>query len=364
MEILIVHQGYSGVDYHRIMIPFNSIGLGEHNVYSCSDLHAVDIEAINGSIDVVVFNRNISGKLQPEEIFSRLWAAGCAVVIDMDDYWYLPKTHALNYQYRHTNFSKCMEKQLVLADAVICTHELMRKEISTLRDMSSIFIARNAIDTNQPQFKDECRHNYENVYWQGSPTHRHDLALLSEVKNFTIAGYYKGDPEWEKIIPMFPDANLIPAANIDNYARSYDNQGIALIPLQDNKFNRMKSELKMIEAGYFKKAVIVSEVHPYTNVINRKNCLSVGVRQDWTPKIRGLLKNHKWQDDIRFELNELILNKYLIEHQNGERIKALDYAIRKSKAKNLSLAQRQIIRGRGRAERNQTVLPTNVPRQL
>ena len=163
---------------------------------------------------------------------------------------------------------------------------------------------------------------------------------------------------------MFPDANLIPAANIDNYARSYDNQGIALIPLQDNKFNRMKSELKMIEAGYFKKAVIVSEVHPYTNVINRKNCLSVGVRQDWTPKIRGLLKNHKWQDDIRFELNELILNKYLIEHQNGERIKALDYAIRKSKAKNLSVAQRQIIHRRGRAERNQKVLPTNVPRQL
>ena len=84
-------------------------------------------------------------------------------------------------------------------------------------------------------------------------------------------------------------------------------QLLFLIPLQDNKFNRMKSELKMIEAGYFKKAVIVSEVHPYTNVINRKNCLSVGVRQDWTPKIRGLLKNHKWQDDIRFELNELIL---------------------------------------------------------
>jgi hypothetical protein len=139
---------------------------------------------------------------------------------------------------------------------------------------------------------------------------------------------------------------------------------MALIPLQDNKFNRMKSELKMIEAGYFKKAVIVSNVHPYTNAISNKNCLSVGVRQDWEQKIRGLLKNHKWQDDLRFELNELILNKYLIEHQNGERIRAMDYAIRKSKSKNLSVAQRQIIHGRGRAERNQEVLPGDFPRQL
>ena len=55
----------------------------------------------------------------------------------------------------------------------------------------------------------------------------------------------------------------------------YQNKGICLIPLESNKFTACKSNLKMLEAGWAKKPVIVSGVHPYNKLgKDNKNCLN------------------------------------------------------------------------------------------
>ena len=43
-----------------------------------------------------------------------------------------------------------------------------------------------------------------------------------------------------------------------NYGKSYNFIDVSLVPLQQNLFTACKSELKLIEAGFMKKAVIVS----------------------------------------------------------------------------------------------------------
>jgi len=57
------------------------------------------------------------------------------------------------------------------------------------------------------------------------------------------------------------------ARSINDYADIYNNFDVALAPLEDNPFNRCKSELKLIEAGVMGKAIIASNVGPYADVI-------------------------------------------------------------------------------------------------
>jgi hypothetical protein len=55
---------------------------------------------------------------------------------------------------------------------------------------------------------------------------------------------------------------------------NYSKFDISLAPIKNHIFNRVKSQLKVIEAGFYKKALIASEVGPYT--IDLKHALSFG----------------------------------------------------------------------------------------
>ena len=47
---------------------------------------------------------------------------------------------------------------------------------------------------------------------------------------------------------------------ITTYAKNYSKFDVSLAPIKDTMFNRMKSQLKVIEAGFYKKAIIASDI--------------------------------------------------------------------------------------------------------
>ena len=53
---------------------------------------------------------------------------------------------------------------------------------------------------------------------------------------------------------------------VSTYGHMYDHLDVALVPLVANEFNACKSELKIVEAGAKKCAVISSNVDPYKNI--------------------------------------------------------------------------------------------------
>ena len=50
---------------------------------------------------------------------------------------------------------------------------------------------------------------------------------------------------------------------ITTYASNYNNFDISLAPLKEHMFNKVKSQLKVIEAGFHKKALIAQDYGPY-----------------------------------------------------------------------------------------------------
>lgn len=62
--------------------------------------------------------------------------------------------------------------------------------------------------------------------------------------------------------------------DINEYATHYNNIDVLLVPLAENDFNKVKSQLKVVEAGFFHKAIVASNFGPYT--IDLKSMITKG----------------------------------------------------------------------------------------
>jgi glycosyltransferase involved in cell wall biosynthesis len=109
---------------------------------------------------------------------------------------------------------------------------------------------------------------------------------------------------------------------VTSYAKNYSKFDISLAPIKNHMFNRMKSQLKVIEAGFYKKAIIASNIGPYT--IDLKHALQNGNfvdgnallvdenrnHSDWAKYIEKLLKNPNMVVDLGERLYETVKDKY------------------------------------------------------
>jgi glycosyltransferase involved in cell wall biosynthesis len=109
---------------------------------------------------------------------------------------------------------------------------------------------------------------------------------------------------------------------VTSYARNYAKLDVSLAPIKNHMFNRMKSQLKVIEAGFYKKALIATDLGPYT--IDLKHCLKNGEftdgnamlvdenrnHGDWAKFIVKLIKNPNLAKDMGERLYETVSKKY------------------------------------------------------
>ena len=101
---------------------------------------------------------------------------------------------------------------------------------------------------------------------------------------------------------------------VTQYAANYSKFDISLAPIKNHVFNRMKSQLKVIEAGFYKKALIASEIGPYT--IDLKHSLKNGEFTDGNAMLVGENRNHSdWHKFVK----KLVQNPNLITDM-GERL--------------------------------------------
>jgi glycosyltransferase involved in cell wall biosynthesis len=118
---------------------------------------------------------------------------------------------------------------------------------------------------------------------------------------------------------------------VNSYAKNYSKFDISLAPIKNHMFNRMKSQLKVIEAGFYKKALIASQVGPYT--LDLKHALNQGQftngnallvsennnHSDWAKNIKKLVDNPNMIEDLGNQLYETVKDKYSLVTVSIER---------------------------------------------
>jgi glycosyltransferase involved in cell wall biosynthesis len=329
--LLILPENYGGVEYHRLFIPFKNIP----STLVCREPEKLTVSELKDkNVSVVWYSRNISPIINaPWPIIDKIRKAGCKIVVDMDDYWELDYGHVLKNYWSSAGLKKCYTDQMIHADYVCTTHNhlasLMMKELKI--KSNKIIVASNAIDQEEPQYNQDFNYTHENIFWQGSVTHHYDLKQICQPMNelgltLNMAGYNAhSNTEWEATESLFQSVNRINNKPVTEYMDSYVNMGISVIPLERKKFNHCKSNLKMLEAGWAQKPVIVSGIHPYTAIAkDGKNCLTAYSHNAWVDALTKLTTDKSFADDLRFTLHDLVKSEYDIKKVNKIRINLLN----------------------------------------
>jgi hypothetical protein len=110
------------------------------------------------------------------------------------------------------------------------------------------------------------------------------------------------------------------------YGKMYSEIDICLAPLTHDKFNRYKSELKIVEAAAYNLPILCSRVEPYTNHKSNLGVFFVD-NNDWVTPLERLIKSKKW--DKVGEINRA----YCDDHHSLKAENAIRVALLKSVCK-------------------------------
>lgn len=330
--------------------------------------------------DIVCFHRSIGHDFTyAENLIKKLNSIGIITVMDLDDYWSPGPEHPAHNLIVTQKIHEKIVNNIKAARYVTTTTSLFADEIKKFN--KNVFVLPNAIDPNEEQYKEETL-PYDKVRfgWLGGSSHLHDLKLMDgtfgklvDLKDeyqlflcgFDIRGkvteinpntgeqkqrpiepketvWYKYEniftenyklisEEHKNFLHNFEDSDFhdkdafyhrVWTKPINTYAKNYSKFDVSLAPIKDHLFNRVKSQLKVIEAGFYKKALIASDVGPYQ--IDLKHALDKGEftdgnallvnksrnSSDWSKYIKKLIKNPTWVEDLGERLYETVKDKY------------------------------------------------------
>lgn len=342
--------------------------------------------------DIIHFSKNITHSYERgKEILQYLKDKPTITVMDIDDYFDLGAFHPLSKTFAKSHTKELLIHNLRNADYVTTTTPIFAERISKINP--NVLVFPNAIDPEEKQFipsptkSDRIRFGII----CGS-SHRHDIELLRGVTKqipddlkqkiqFVLCGFdlngtvrytdKEGKVRARPLMPQesvwydyetlltekytlvskqyatflnrfMPNFDLLSAENeyyrrfwtkpINNYATHYNQIDILLAPLKECDFNKYKSQLKVVEAGFFHKGIIATDFGPYTidlkpfivdgKVTDSGNAMLVEPRKNhkqWLKHIVTIAKNPEYVNILGERLYETVKDRYNLNNVTKER---------------------------------------------
>lgn len=284
-------------------------------------------KTFEGNYDIVILNRMLAN-ITPEQMVEWRKKYGFKLIVDNDDHWDLGASHILSESYKENKVSEKIIAWIKIADLCTVTHERLAEEVYPLNQ--NVEILPNAIPYGEEQFVlDKKPSDLVRLFWSGSGTHGKDLEILRNPMkriNFPvrtiIAGYNEQEkPIWDGMIASFTNGlKLNPTIynynQVTEYMAAYCDSDISLIPLVDNKFNSMKSNLKVLETASKKNPAIVSNVHPYKGFYP---ACHVNSQKDWYYWIKMLVNDKDARTHYGNALYEYCNKNFNLHEVNKQR---------------------------------------------
>lgn len=338
--------------------------------------------------DIVHFHRTITKDYDnTPALIEKLHKWGIVTVADIDDYWLPTKEHPAYAMILNNKLHEKITTNLRAAQYITTTTSLFAQEIKKLN--KNVIVLPNSINPDEPQFQAKTEPSDKLRFgWLGGSSHLHDLKLLDGTFNrlsslkdqydlflcgFDVRGsvteidqrtgqqrqrpirpeetvwakyeeiftskYHLIDEDYKKFLltykqEPYPNEKFyhrVWTQPVTSYAKNYSKFDVSLAPIKNHLFNRMKSQLKVIEAGFYKKAIIASNIGPYT--IDLKHSLKNGnfvdgnallVHEhrnhgDWAKFMKKLINNPTWVEDLGERLYETVKDTYNLNNVTDTR---------------------------------------------
>jgi glycosyltransferase involved in cell wall biosynthesis len=284
--VLAFHKQNAGVTYHRIYAPLRHYkGASVFFVEKITDIDAETWAKVTHILASRVF------PVEPFDQFIELCRkSGVKLIIDNDDWWVLPPTHALRDIYAD-KMRDLIVKSMKVADEVWVTNKHLASKIRKYN--TNIRIIPNAIDVSTWEINREPSEELRFGYVGGD---HHQIDIRESTIN--LQGY----KSYVANVGGYPDimnaSDKISTLPPSEYHKLYAHFDVSLVPLSTSEFAKCKSHLKMLEAGFSKCALIVSDTHPYSPYITKENCIAIKHPSEWAGAIKRLHQNPNQVADI------------------------------------------------------------------
>ena len=323
--LAIVYPKIGGCQYYRQIHPHE--GFKKYDDFEIIFKNGFEFIPIEEFLkyNLVIFHKNF---VTPE-ILKKLKVLGVKTMVDFDDFWYLPYNHLSYRHYKKNNQPQRFIQILRQADYVSTTTKLLAQEIKKYN--MNVFVFPNAISKeNTYAYPIEIPSPCIRFGYVGGACHLPDVELLRGLNNklnnsgleysLNLFGYKEEGAyfDYAKILTsngaFSKNLTLYPSLPVPDYLTFYNLFDVSLVPLVANKFNSMKSELKLVEAAMFNLPVIVSNVFPYKPYLkHKKNCLVAECKNDWFKSVRYLVKNPEAITQYGKQLNDDIIKHFNYE---------------------------------------------------
>ena len=323
IKILVIPSDKSGCGYFRSVQPHKYIAEHYAEQFEIDIMYefpqTTSLDQFLRQYDILHIHKQLDKECK---IISLAQFLGLKVIVDVDDYWDLGNDHPMSLSAKEQKWKEPIIAHLKQADYVTTTTSIFKNTIKPIN--SNVMVFPNAIDPTEEQFipKPTSSEKLRFGVICGS-SHEKDIELLRgtiaslpkdviEQIQIVLCGFdtngvvniinlvtkettsrkiqphesvwcryeeiltdnYKiVSPQHKQFLQMFVPQTDYPNLNesyrrcwtkdISQYATHYNNIDVLLVPLKENKFNAQKSQLKVIECGFFNKAIIAQNFGPY-----------------------------------------------------------------------------------------------------
>ena len=327
LRILAVGGRYSGVTYHRLALPL-SIMKKEYCLITDTLSEELLVEK---QINVLVINRYCE-VVPLTEIVKWRAKLGFKLIVDIDDYWELFTQHLSYSVYKLNDVPSIIQNFIRYADLVTCTHSRLQAEIVKINKNCEVI--PNGLPFDKDQFlNNKIEHERVTIAHTGSITHFPDIQQLKnpikelakskafkESCRMLLCGWHEYNAwHWNKIGNIFTaneqlDYKILEALPVDIYMNHYAEADMLLVPLLDNKFNRLKSNLKALEAGVRNIPVLAVNRDPYADIP------TIFHVENWEIDIKQLSFSKQMREDYGNANGEYVRKHYDLFKINEKRL--------------------------------------------
>ena len=317
MNIILVDQ-WQGINYHRLIIPMAEISQRKMaDVFIIQDvLELLNIDLTK--VDRFIFSRHCDlNKEGHERISELLQEHDVKVIIDLDDYWVLPSDNTAHAAYEslvdpNQGIRKSIERSISMADHMWTPSPIIAKMARKVNPKITHTIVPNAINPGEGHWSMNKTFNSEKEVrfgYTGANNHMGDLELMGIdwTKHYTYTTTIGG---YDKYLHANESVDALP---LYEYGKIYENFNVSLAPLRSRKFDKCKSNLKAIEAGFTGCAFIGSNTTPYKEIIiNGENGILCSNFEEWKEAVESLTP--KDVKRLATNLYETVKDEYHIDN--------------------------------------------------
>lgn len=399
IRMLVIPSDHTGVGKFRSVDPHTYIQehySDEFDIDIVYNLPKEDLDKYLMQYDLIHIHKQLDKNC---EIMKMINFLEIPVIIDVDDHYKLGEDHPMSLSAKKEKWHEPIINHIKLANYVTTTTPIFAKEIS--KHNKNVFVFPNAINPEEKQYIQTKTDNHGKLRVGiicGS-SHLKDIQLLGDLLSQTkenvqivlcgfdtngtittynqqtgektrrpiepkesvwytyeqiVTGNYKTLSEEHKdFLSKFLKGVDDPFVNeryrrmwtrdITQYATHYENVDVLLAPLKENEFNKMKSQLKTIEAGFTHTALIAQNFGAYTidsipmiefggKINENGNCLLVDSRKnhkDWVKYINKLAENPDMVKKLQDNLYNYVKDKYSIDAVCKQRVEFYKSIVKK-----------------------------------